>query len=256
MTRIAAERLYRKTGITPTDVDVVELHDCFSTNELITYEALGLCQPGEGGAMVDRGDNTYGGKYVVNPSGGLESKGHPLGATGLAQCAELTWQLRGEAGKRQVPKAKLALQHNIGLGGAAVVTLYRLGFPQTSSKQVEEGDFECAAMFSELSNVLRKDGAAIVKRVKGTFSFRVKNSTGREAVWFVNCKTGNGSIESGSTQKADCTITMSDRDLVDLLTGKLNGQKAFMQGKLKLSGNMALATKLKELQPSAPTSRL
>ena len=91
--------------------------------------------PGEGGKMVDRGDNTYGGKYVVNPSGGLESKGHPLGATGLAQCAELTWQLRGQADKRQVPGAKLALQHNIGLGGAAVVTLYRLGFPQQGASQ-------------------------------------------------------------------------------------------------------------------------
>lgn len=80
--------------------------------------------------MVDRGDNTYGGKYVVNPSGGLISKGHPLGATGIAQCAELSWHLRGLAGKRQVRNAKVALQHNIGLGGAAVVTLYRHGFPQ------------------------------------------------------------------------------------------------------------------------------
>lgn len=85
--------------------------------------------------MVDRGDNTYGGKYVINPSGGLESKGHPLGATGLAQCAELTWQLRGQADKRQVAGAKLALQHNIGLGGAAVVTMYRLGFPSQTTQQ-------------------------------------------------------------------------------------------------------------------------
>lgn len=84
---------------------------------------------GKAGEMVDRGDNTYGGKYVVNPSGGLISKGHPLGATGLAQCAELCWQLRGEAGKRQVPGAKVALQHNIGLGGAVVVALYRMGYP-------------------------------------------------------------------------------------------------------------------------------
>lgn len=82
--------------------------------------------------MVDRGDNTYGGKYVVNPSGGLISKGHPLGATGLAQCSELCWQLRGMAEKRQVPGAKVALQHNIGLGGAAVVALYKLGFPSAT----------------------------------------------------------------------------------------------------------------------------
>lgn len=132
MTKTAAEKLYSKTNIKPTDVDVVELHDCFSANELITYEALGLCPVGKAGELIDRGDNTYGGKYVINPSGGLISKGHPLGATGLAQCSELSWQLRGLADKRQVPSAKLALQHNIGLGGAAVVALYRLGFPKRS----------------------------------------------------------------------------------------------------------------------------
>ena len=102
MTRAAAQRVYEQAGIGPGDVDVIELHDCFSTNELITYEALGLCAEGEGGALVDAGDTTYGGRWVVNPSGGLISKGHPLGATGLAQCAELTWQLRGKAGARQV----------------------------------------------------------------------------------------------------------------------------------------------------------
>ena len=94
-------------------------------NELITYEALGLCAEGKGGELIDSGAITYGGKWVVNPSGGLISKGHPLGATGLAQCAELNWQLRGQADKRQVEGAKVALQHNLGLGGAAVVTMYR-----------------------------------------------------------------------------------------------------------------------------------
>ncbi|OQR68744.1 non-specific lipid-transfer protein-like, partial [Tropilaelaps mercedesae] len=118
MTKTAAERAFKKTGLTPNDVQVVELHDCFSANELITYEALGLCPVGKAGEFIDRGDNTYGGKYVVNPSGGLISKGHPLGATGLAQCSELCWQLRGQAGKRQVPGAKVALQQNVGLGGA------------------------------------------------------------------------------------------------------------------------------------------
>lgn len=131
MTKKAAQEAFRKAALTPEDVQVVELHDCFSANELITYEALGLCPEGKGAEMVDRGDNTYGGKYVVNPSGGLISKGHPLGATGLAQCAELCWQLRGQAGARQVPGAKVALQHNIGLGGAVVVALYRLGFPRS-----------------------------------------------------------------------------------------------------------------------------
>ncbi|XP_037050634.1 non-specific lipid-transfer protein-like [Bradysia coprophila] len=128
MTKTAAEKLFSKTNIKPTDVHVVELHDCFSANELITYEALGLCPVGKAGELIDRGDNTYGGKYVINPSGGLISKGHPLGASGLAQCSELCWQLRGLADKRQVPNAKIALQHNLGLGGAVVVTLYRKGF--------------------------------------------------------------------------------------------------------------------------------
>ncbi len=127
MTRKAAEKVYQQSGLGPENVDVVELHDCFSTNEMITYEALGLCPEGKGGEFVDSGANTYGGRVVVNPSGGLISKGHPLGATGLAQCAELNWQVRGLAEKRQVPGAKVALQHNLGLGGAAVVTLYRKG---------------------------------------------------------------------------------------------------------------------------------
>ncbi|MFN8640484.1 MAG: lipid-transfer protein [Candidatus Binatia bacterium] len=125
MTRTAAQKVYQQSGLGPENVDVVELHDCFSCNEMITYEALGLCPEGKGGAFVDSGANTYGGQVVVNPSGGLISKGHPLGATGLAQCAELNWQLRGEAEKRQVAGAKVALQHNLGLGGAAVVTMYR-----------------------------------------------------------------------------------------------------------------------------------
>merc|ERR1719187_1193120 len=124
MAKTATKRLFEKTGENVENVDVVELHDCFSANEMITYEALGLCEEGKAGDFIDRGDNTYGGKYVVNPSGGLISKGHPLGATGLAQCYELTSQLRGEAGARQVDGAKLALQHNLGLGGACVVALY------------------------------------------------------------------------------------------------------------------------------------
>ena len=128
MTRLAAQKVYKETGLGPENVDVIELHDCFSSNEMITYEALGLCPEGQGGKLIDEGAVTYGGQWVVNPSGGLISKGHPLGATGLAQCSELNWQLRGEAEKRQVQGAKVALQHNIGLGGAVVVTMYRKGF--------------------------------------------------------------------------------------------------------------------------------
>ena len=125
MSREAARQAYEEAGVSADDVDVIELHDCFSANELITYEALGLAEEGHGHELVDREDTTYGGRWVVNPSGGLISKGHPLGATGLAQCSELTWQLRGIADARQVEGAKVALQHNIGLGGAAVVTVYK-----------------------------------------------------------------------------------------------------------------------------------
>ena len=125
MTNRAAVAAFEQAGVGVEEVDVVELHDCFTVNEVITYEGLGLCEAGGATAFVADGDNTYGGRFVVNPSGGLMSKGHPIGATGLAQCYELVNQLRGTAGQRQVPGAQLALQHNLGLGGAAVVTLYR-----------------------------------------------------------------------------------------------------------------------------------
>ena len=124
MTRNAANKVYEAAGVGPEDIDVVELHDCFAHNELITYEALGLCPEGGAERFIDNGDNTYGGRFVTNPSGGLLSKGHPLGATGLAQCYELTRQLRGTADATQVDGARRGLQHNLGLGGACVVTLY------------------------------------------------------------------------------------------------------------------------------------
>jgi len=124
MTERAARAVYEQSGIGPQDVQVIELHDCFSSNELITYEGLGLCAEGEGEKLVEDDSCTYGGRWVVNPSGGLLSKGHPLGATGLAQCAELVWQLRGQAEKRQADGVKAALQHNLGLGGACVVAMY------------------------------------------------------------------------------------------------------------------------------------
>ncbi|KAI7875867.1 thiolase [Lichtheimia hyalospora FSU 10163] len=125
MTRAAARRAFKQANITAKDVQVIELHDCFSANELLTYDALGLVPEGEAHTLIDSGNNTYGGQYVINPSGGLISKGHPLGATGLAQCTELVWQLRGWAGERQVSHVKYALQHNVGLGGAVVVSIYK-----------------------------------------------------------------------------------------------------------------------------------
>ncbi len=124
MTQRAANAVYEKSGIGPEDIKVAELHDCFAHNEVIAYEGLGFCGVGEARRFIADGDNTYGGRIVTNPSGGLLSKGHPLGATGLAQCYELVHQLRGTADKRQVERARHGLQHNLGLGGACVVTLY------------------------------------------------------------------------------------------------------------------------------------
>ncbi len=125
MTAATAKEVYEMSGIGPNEVNLVELHDCFTTNELIAYEALGLTPEGTAEKFIEDGDNTYGGRVVTNPSGGLLSKGHPLGATGIAQCAEIVWQLRGKAGVRQVEAARIGLQHNIGIGGAVVITMYR-----------------------------------------------------------------------------------------------------------------------------------
>ncbi|RFU30393.1 hypothetical protein B7463_g5936, partial [Scytalidium lignicola] len=125
MTQHAAKTAMAEAGVTPEDVKVCELHDCFSANEMTTIDALGLSPPGKAHEMVRNGDITYGGKMVINPSGGLISKGHPLGATGIAQCAELVWHLRGWANNRLIKDTKVALQHNLGLGGAAVVTVYK-----------------------------------------------------------------------------------------------------------------------------------
>jgi acetyl-CoA acetyltransferase len=124
MAKEAARQVYEAAGVGPEDIQAVELHDCFTPNELISYEALGLTPEGTAEQYIRDGQNTYGGRHVTNPSGGLLSKGHPLGATGLAQCYELTHQLRGTAGARQVKTVRFALQHNVGLGGACVVTLY------------------------------------------------------------------------------------------------------------------------------------
>lgn len=124
MAKAAAVDVFEQSGVGPEEVQVCELHDCFTANELLTYEALGLTAEGTAEKFIWDGNNTYGGRVVTNPSGGLLSKGHPLGATGLAQCTELVWQLRGDAGERQVEGARHALQHNLGLGGACVVTLY------------------------------------------------------------------------------------------------------------------------------------
>ncbi|XP_049783353.1 sterol carrier protein 2 [Schistocerca cancellata] len=260
MTKTAADRLFKNTGYKPDDVDVVELHDCFSANELITYEALGLCAPGKAGELIDSNGNTYGGKYVVNPSGGLISKGHPLGATGIAQCAELCWQLRGEAGRRQVAGAKLGLQHNIGLGGAVVVALYRHGFPRPSypvyanrvAAAPDPAAFKANVLFQAMEAAMKDDKDNLIEKVRGVYAFKVTNGPGgAEGYWIINAKTGKGSVEYNGKTKPDVTFIIDDGDVVDLITGKLNPQKAFFQGKIKIQGNMGLAMKLPELQRRA-----
>lgn len=257
MTKTAADKLFKKTNKKPTDVQVVELHDCFSANELITYEALGLCPPGKAGEMIDRGDNTYGGKYVINPSGGLISKGHPLGATGIAQCAELCWQLRGEAGARQVNGARLALQHNIGLGGAAVVGLYQLGYPnarpginRVKAAATDEG-FIVTPYLKILQQAMEDDQDNLIEKHRGIYGFRVKRSNGDEGFWVINAKSGKGKIEFNGKDKPDVTFIMNDEDIVELISGKILPQKAFFQGKVKIQGNIGLAMKLTDLQRTA-----
>jgi acetyl-CoA acetyltransferase len=123
LTRNAAKVAYERGGVGPSDVDLVELHDCFATAELLHYENLGLCKDGEAGRMIDEGQTTHGGRVPVNVSGGLLSKGHPLGATGVANIYEVVTHLRGGAGERQVPNAKVGLAHVIGLGSACTINL-------------------------------------------------------------------------------------------------------------------------------------
>jgi sterol carrier protein 2 len=215
MSKLAAEKAFRKAGISPRDVQVVELHDCFSANELITYEALGLCEPGKAAEMVNRNDNTYGGKYVVNPSGGLISKGHPLGATGIAQCSELCWQLRGEADKRQVPNVKYALQHNIGLGGAAIVGIYKKGFGVTPTTAVKTdqvstisnsslssttSQHKSGKFFDEMNAKLKEEGAGYVSKVKAIIGFDITLPNNGKISYIVDLKNGSGlvSVSDGS----------------------------------------------------------
>ncbi|XP_013775097.1 non-specific lipid-transfer protein-like [Limulus polyphemus] len=265
MTKKAADTLYQKTGLTPAQVDVIELHDCFSTNELITYEALGLCEIGKGGELVDSGNNTYGGKYVINPSGGLISKGHPLGATGIAQCAELCWQLRSLAEKRQVPGARIALQHNIGLGGAVVVALYALGFPQQAAVsqdrsytfKEERDQFKSRIFFSKLKEFLSQQNDKISSQNKGTCCFHVLDGPGgSEGTWYVIVEDGKSSVSFGDNLPADCTVTIKDSDLADIALGKLNPREAFSTKKLKIKGNVGLLMKMFSHQKSVATAKL
>jgi len=163
------------------------------------------------------------------------------------------------AGKRQVPNAEVALQHNLGLGGACVISLYRHGFPQNKRNHIQaqpvsstaESEFKSHVVFDEVKKSLEEEGAKYVKKIKGVYCFKVKGADGKEGVWIVDVKNGKGAVKFNADDKADTTITMKDEDLLQLMTGKLNPQNAFFQGKLKIAGNMALAMKLKDIQPKS-----
>ncbi|KAI1693455.1 SCP-2 sterol transfer family domain-containing protein [Ditylenchus destructor] len=264
-----SDRLYKKTGVSPKDVQVIELHDCFSTNELISYESLGLCPVGKGGDIVDKGDNTYGGKWVINPSGGLISKGHPIGATGIAQAVELSNQLRGRCGTRQVSNCKYALQHNIGsrivfradgkpssengIGGAGVVALYKLASENgqqgpTPQSGVSVSTFKSDAIFEE------KD---LAKQINASYRFTITDSKGQVKSWTIDMKKDTPFVGENNTDKVDTEIALKDDDFMKLAAGQLKPDQAFMQGKMKIKGNIVKAMKLKSiLDPTKLKSRL
>ncbi|XP_035756108.1 non-specific lipid-transfer protein [Egretta garzetta] len=246
MTKKAAEKCFEKAGLKPTDVNVIELHDCFSVNEFITYEALGLCPEGNCD-LIDRGDNTYGGKWVINPSGGLISKGHPLGATDLEQQSESNISLlRWSPFRLCLCRAQESAWLNESARSAFVYSTGRIAAVPLSA--AVDG-FKSQLIFQEIEKKLQEEGEQFVKKIGGVFAFKIKDGPGgKEATWIVDVKNGKGSVAINSDQKADCTITMADTDLLALMTGKMNPQTAFFQGKLKVSGNMGMAMKLQNLQ--------
>jgi len=265
MVQRISQRLYKNTGLCPKDIQVIELHDCFAPNELITYEAIGLCPVGKGGELVDRNDNTYGGKWVVNPSGGLISKGHPIGATGVAQVVELSNQLRGRCGKRQVPNVRVAMQHNIGIGGACVVALYKRADGQPSPTihgTIQNGsvstnsEFQSDVVFQEIKERAGQE-KDLAKKVDGSFRFTITSEKGNKKSWTVDMKKSPPYIGTESTEKVDVELILKDSDFIQISAGKLKADQAFMQGKMKIKGNIMKAMKLKEiLNPDLLKARL
>uniref|UniRef100_A0A0R3RIM5 Sterol carrier protein 2 n=1 Tax=Elaeophora elaphi TaxID=1147741 RepID=A0A0R3RIM5_9BILA len=236
-------------------LQVIEMHDCFAPNELISYEALGLCAIGKlllgkGGEIVDKGDNTYGGKWVINPSGGLISKGHPIGATGVAQVVELSLQLRGLAGARQVPNCKVALQHNIGIGGAGMIALYRLAEPSlttaTNVKDPAKKIFLSDAIFDEIKERAKTE-IDLSQKINSSFRFILIGPDNAVKKWFVNCKVAPPTIVETGEGDVEVEMTMKESDFIKIVTGKLRPDQAFLQRKLKIKGNLAKALKLRTL---------
>ncbi|CAJ0569357.1 unnamed protein product, partial [Mesorhabditis spiculigera] len=245
-----AQNLYKETGLTPNDVQVIELHDCFAPNELITYEALGLCPIGKAGELIDRGDNTYGGKWVINPSGGLISKGHPIGATGVAQVVELSNQLRGRCGKRQVPNARVAMQHNIGIGGAGVVAMYRLAggagsSPAAHTPAVSGASLKSDVIFDEIKERIHTE-KDLVQKVSTSFGITISGANGVTKKWFIDTKASPPYV-GNQERPTEISVTVSDESFMQIASGALKPDQAFMQGKMKLKGNIAKAMKLRQL---------
>lgn len=263
MSRLAISRLLASTGVSITDIQVVELHDCFSANELISYEALGLCSEGGAARFIDDGDNTYGGTFVVNPSGGLLSKGHPLGATGLAQCAELCWQVRGEAGKRQVTGAKLALQHNIGLGGAAVVVLYTLFdenndyvVPERNTDRKDGRGLSSTPLMNRLERILNQ--LPLESQDRGVMELRVTIGDMEMMRWTISLNEKPPTLLPNSHLRADFCMTLSDGDLCRLISGQMSVRDALNRRMLKYWGDLSLAQYISRLAKllSTHTSKL
>ena len=216
MNKHASAEAYKQAGIGPEDVQVVELHDCFSANEMIVIDALGLSPPGKAHELVRNGDITYGGKYVVNPSGGLISKGHPLGATGIAQCAELCWHLRGWANNRLVKGTKVCLQHNLGLGGAVVVTVYKRadGKEATPVSSEEVGKRNGLGVFHHLSTCFlflltsNCQGTTQLFRPRDSRRRKLTRRGARRSGTIGRCKTSNRRCRLASERACVCLLCL------------------------------------------------
>eukprot|EP01100_Stratorugosa_tubuloviscum_P003634 TRINITY_DN1883_c0_g4_i1.p1 TRINITY_DN1883_c0_g4~~TRINITY_DN1883_c0_g4_i1.p1 ORF type:complete len:545 (-),score=224.42 TRINITY_DN1883_c0_g4_i1:131-1765(-) len=268
MSRRAALNAYQQASIGPNDIQVIELHDCFSCNELITYEALGLCKQGEASKIIDNNDNTHGGKWLINPSGGLISKGHPLGATGLAQCCELSWQLRGMCGKRQHPNVRFTLQHNIGLGGAAIVAIYQLAYPNFCPKfsnneltpaidptfiPTHKTQPQTIQTLTNSTTIQHFVACAnlhpnFVDQIKSIFQFDLITDDGNIDVWSASLKCVPIAVYHGSADSlAQIHLKLKSTDFHHLVFGNITIQQLLLSNSLSIQGDLNTVYKLEML---------